>query len=161
MKKIVFLIISFAFFNGIAMDKEKKLNLMRMFDIVTSKNSQQDAIKHITELLDQGVDINANLCGGYTALHYAVLNKKKDLAQFIIKRNGNPHIENCEHLTALELAARDWYGGDSEMEALLKSSSSTIFRPGMNRSHQKDQQNKLDDYNETFGLHLQMGEQFD
>ena len=131
---------------------------VQLYDIVTSKNDESTKIEHIKYLLECGCDINLNLGCGFTALHYAVKAQQPTLCEFLIKQGANPHIENCDNYTPLQVArGLGFYRKREELTDILKSSSCTIYRPGMNRRYP---QNALETYNKDYGFNLTMGPVF-
>jgi ankyrin repeat protein len=106
------------------------------------KASAEDIKTKLQEVIAKGEDINADLGGGFRALHYAVLRNREHahqgkVVQFLVDAKANPHIENCDNRTPLDLASgRGKCAGSKRNEELikiLKSSACTEYVLGRNR----------------------------
>jgi hypothetical protein len=132
-----------------------------IYVIVNSRDeSEETTINQIKEILDTGYDLNFNLGGGFTALHYAVLRGKAQVCEFLITNGANPHIENYDDHTPLSLAdGRDRNSlGDEKIMKILKLSKCSIFRPGLNR--RENARDAWERYNSVYNLNLELGTDF-
>ncbi len=163
-KYILFLIIGLISENCIAMQNEKNGYALanQMYSTINSySDSEENIILKIRELLMKGVNLNYDLGGGFTSVHYAVLSNKPKVCQFLIEEGACPHIENCDDRTALDLAAGRGHPlydlvDNKTLLSILKSSSNSVFKPGMNRSSLREKKIALQKYNKRYQLDLDM-----
>jgi len=70
----------------------------------------------------EGIDINAKISDGRIALHHAILNKHKEMAQYLIARGSNIHAKWLGN-TPLHLAVK---GGHEDIVKLLLANGADI-----------------------------------
>lgn len=157
----VFLLFIIVLFDCCAMN-EREMNELKwqVYSIINSSDMQEkDKIQTIQKILNRGFDINYNLWGGFTALHFAVLRNHIHVCNFLIANGANPHIENCDDNTTYYLADKKEFNVEYKLTDILRQSQCTIFRPGMNSSSQSERykMHSLEMYNKIYNLNLTMG----
>lgn len=75
-------------------------------------------IAPITELLDTGVDVNAQLIGGWTPLMVAALENQAEIVELLLARGAKVNLKNSKGLTAETIADRK---GHLRIVELLRS----------------------------------------
>ena len=73
---------------------------MNIFEATQSGN-----IERVTELLNEGVDVDSRYENGSTPLMFAAQNNRLDVAKFLIKKGADINAENKEKITSLMFAA--------------------------------------------------------
>jgi len=132
----------------------------QMYDAVLSdKDSEETIILKIEKLLTEGIDVNHNLGGDFTPLHFAVTRKKSKVCRFLIDKGANPHIENFDNVTALDLAAGrgdPFYDPlmNNALVQILKSSNHNKLHVGIDRTSKQDMDNALVSYNQNHALNI-------
>lgn len=73
-------------------------------------------LSQVTDLLDEGTPVDQTDSKGGTALMYAVLNNRLEIAQILVARGANPNARTRDGTSPLDLARKK---GLSELEELL------------------------------------------
>lgn len=91
--------------------------------LVSATGHEQEEI--VIELLNRGVNINAQTSDGSTALHYAVSNDLESITELLLKSCARVDIKDDEQRTPVSIAR---IGGNQSVVRLLKSAGKTCKR---------------------------------
>jgi hypothetical protein len=124
---------------------------------------QDRMIKIIAERLQSGNDVDdVDYLTHFTSLHYAILSGYPRVSKFLFSKGANPHIQNCDDRTSLDLVAgySHWTERclkDEEIVVLFKSRKNT-FHPWIGQ-YPSDEYllEKLERYNRKHQLSLELG----
>ena len=81
-------------------------------------------IKDATDLIAQGVNVNAHSENGNTPLHYAAAYGRTDAVKFLVKHGANVNEKGRSGMTALHLAAE---GNKAETAVALIELDADVF----------------------------------
>lgn len=72
-----------------------------------ARAAEKGQIDEITQLLEQGIDVNSRLNDGTTALHWAVLRDQQESVSLLMEAGADPLVLNRNGISPLFLAAQN------------------------------------------------------
>ena len=97
-----------------------QLAASRLRDLVTQRTYNKSDIQHVEEILNEGISVNHTFSGGFTPLYYAANRCSELMCECLVKNGANPHIENCDGKTPLDIARESWMKPELKL-SLIKS----------------------------------------